>query len=133
MRMTWLGPIVAILMFCCAANSLHAGGLDLSGRWKGEWRSNSNGHHGPMNATFERVDCKHYEVRFRGRFAKVIPFRYKATLEVTGRTSCGVQLSGSHRLGPIMGTFEYQAHATNRNFTAHYKSRNDHGTFKLAR
>jgi hypothetical protein len=44
-----------------------------------------------------------------------------------------VLLEGSARLGAIMGTFHYQATATDTDFVAWYRSRNDHGKFTLQR
>ena len=67
-----------------------------------------------------------------GRFAKVIPFRYSQTLEVTGTAGDTVFLAGSSRL-PGFGTYEYAANATSRDFHATYQSRKDRGAFILRR
>lgn len=127
------GLIVLISTLVLESASLAAEGADLTGKWRGNWKSRHNGHHGPLQARFRPVTCDKYEVVFRGRFAKVIPFRYKTTLQVTGRSSQGVHLAGSHRLGPLMGTFHYQAHATSCHFVANYQARRDHGQFLLSR
>ena len=44
-----------------------------------------------------------------------------------------VLLSGSSRLGPILGTFTYNAEASACEFVATFESRNDHGVFILTR
>uniref|UniRef100_A0A7C4QT04 Uncharacterized protein n=1 Tax=Schlesneria paludicola TaxID=360056 RepID=A0A7C4QT04_9PLAN len=106
---------------------------DLSGDWTGSWCSTTNGHHGPMTATFCRLDDHHYRVHFRGRYFRLLPFSYTAVLTVTGHEGDRVLLSGSHRLGPIMGTFSYNASATDAQFVAGYCSRNDQGQFVLNR
>lgn len=107
---------------------------DLGGRWSGTWSSSHNGHNGPMNATFERIDSQHYQVQFNGRFWKLIPFKYTAVLTVTGVDAHGrVLLAGSHRLGPVLGTFSYNAWATDTQFVAGYCSEKDHGQFSLTR
>src|SRR5262245_42563430 len=80
---------------------------DLSGCWCGYWQSCVNNHTGPMNATFCRRCDGHYDVTFNGRFWKLIPFHYKTTLCVTGCQDGKVYMSGSHYLGPVLGSFSY--------------------------
>ena len=130
-------PFVLSLILLFSTLVLHssalAGGPDLSGKWRGDWKSQHNGHHGPLSARFQQVDARHYDVVFTGRFAKVIPFRYRTTLEVTCTTPQGAHLAGSHRLGPLLGTFDYSAYATGCQFVADYKARRDHGQFTLSR
>lgn len=107
---------------------------DLSGTWTGTWQSCVNGHHGPMNATFCRRCDGHYDVAFNGRFWKLIPFRYKTTLTVTGYGTNGkVYLSGSHHLGPVLGTFSYNAWADGGQFVSGYCARKDNGQFVMSR
>jgi hypothetical protein len=108
-------------------------GPDLSGNWpNGRWESQSDGHGGPLSATFERVDAQHYRVVFRGKFLKIIPFRYNVTLDIVGQQGDRVLLAGSSKL-PIFGTFTYDAQATACEFMATYSSRADKGTFRLHR
>jgi hypothetical protein len=95
--------------------------------------SHYNGHHGPLSATFCRIDDTHYEVRFRGRFLKVVPFRYNVVLEVTGYSGDKVLLSGASNLGPILGTFSYSAEATDTQFVASFCACKDHGVFSMTR
>lgn len=106
---------------------------DLSGSWTGSWSSYCNGHHGPMNASFCRIDANHYQVHFRGRFFKLVPFSYTAVLTVTGVDNGRVLLSGSHRLGPVFGTFSYNAWATDTQFVAGYCAEKDQGQFTMMR
>ena len=107
--------------------------VDLSGCWQGHWESCSTGHSGPLNATFCRVDATHYSVRFSGRFFKVVPFRYSVTLTVVADRGDSVTLAGSSYLGRLVGTFHYQANATNCSFVANYNSCQDQGKFVLSR
>lgn len=106
---------------------------DLSGDWCGSWLSCSNGHKGPMKASFCRLCNGNYRVTFVGKFCKVIPFRYTTTLNVTGYKDGLVYLSGSHYLGPVLGTFTYNAWASDRQFASGYGSKLDQGQFCLAR
>lgn len=86
-----------------------------------------------MQATFCRIDCSHYEVTFKGRFCKLIPFRYKAVLCATPGDDGCVHLHGSKRLGPIFGTFNFRGSASQTRFVATYWSERDHGTFTMCR
>jgi hypothetical protein len=86
-----------------------------------------------MRANFCRLCDGNYQVTFVGRFLKLIPFRYTTTLTVTAQQDGKVLLAGSHTLGPIMGTFSYNAWATDRQFVSGYSSSKDQGQFSLAR
>ena len=103
---------------------------DLSGKWSGYWVSDKNGHTGPLHATFTPKGAAAYQVKYRGRFAKVIPFRYTTTMDVVGRGEGLVVLSAEKPLGPF-GTFRTTATATNSNFDATFNSRRDSGRFVL--
>jgi hypothetical protein len=102
------------------------------GKWSGYWVSDKNGHNGPLNAKFKQKDCDTYEVTFSGRFAKIIPFRYKTTMDVVGGGDGCVILTAEKRLGPT-GKFRTVAVATNTNFDATFTSPRDHGRFVLRR
>lgn len=106
---------------------------DLSGEWCGSWNSCTNGHSGPMRATFCRLCNGDYQVTFCGRFCKVIPFRYSTVLKTTGYSDGVVYLSGSQSLGPIFGTFSYNAWANDRTFASGYAASKDQGEFHLSR
>ena len=105
---------------------------DLAGKWSGYWVSDKNGHTGPLNATFTPQGDSSYRVTYRGRFAKVIPFRYSTTMDVVGTGDGVVMLSAEKRLGP-MGTFRTSATATGTNFDATFTSRRDSGRFVMSR
>jgi hypothetical protein len=106
---------------------------DLSGDWVGHWESAKNGHRGPLRATFTRVGPNCYQVRFAGRFAAVIPFRYGTPMTVVGSGDGVVLLSASKTLGPLLGTFSMSAVATATTFDADFTARNDRGKFVLTR
>ena len=70
---------------------------------------------------------------FAGRFCKLIPFRSATTLDVTGYSDGVVYLSGSQNLGPIFGTFTYNAWANDRQFASGYSANKDQGQFILSK
>lgn len=107
--------------------------IDLSGRWSGYWISDKNGHKGPLHANFHKVGPNCYRVTFRGRFWVVLPFIYGTNLTVTGESPEAVTLAGATVLGPVMGTFRYDATATPCHFEARFTSKGDCGRFVLDR
>jgi len=106
---------------------------DLSGHWVGCWKSDKNGHRGPLRATFTKVSDSCYRVRFFGRFFKVIPFTYAVNLTVTATHGDHVTLAGSLLLGPVLGAFHTSAVATESSFRAQFTSKGDQGQFLLNR
>lgn len=106
---------------------------DLTGCWSGSWRSCQTGHKGVLNATFTKCGDDAYSVHFRGRFFKIMPFRYTVTLRVVEETEEGVVLQGSSYLGRLAGTFNYRATVTDCKFVANYSSCKDSGLFTMTR
>lgn len=105
---------------------------NLSGNWTGSWSSDGSGHKGPIKAIFKSLGNDAYEVAFSGRFLKVIPFRYKVHLSVTGKDGDKLILTGNQKLLGF-GVFEYNALADDLSFTANYSSKKDDGRFELYR
>jgi hypothetical protein len=122
--------LVALVAFAFAGTT-SAQSPNLSGKWSGYWVSDKNGHTGPLKATFAPQGDS-YKVTYRGRFAKIIPFRYSTTMDVVGAGDGVVMLSAEKRLGP-MGTFRTTATATGSNFDATFTSRRDSGRFVMTR
>lgn len=107
------------------------------GKWRGEWRSESTGHHGPLKARIRQVDEDQYRAVFTGRFFKVIPFIYPTTLEridspSTGKDETVEHLSSRQKL-PLLGTYRMQATVSEDRFQATFEGRRDSGTFDLTR
>lgn len=128
-----IGVLFACLMICPAGNTQEKEFTpNLSGSWIGNWISDGSGHKGPMKANFKSVGINSYEVTFSGRFFKVIPFRYKAILTVTGKDNGKLILTGGQKLLGF-GTFEYNTLADDGSFLANYSSKKDNGRFELYR
>ncbi|MBW3597381.1 MAG: hypothetical protein KY475_08910 [Planctomycetes bacterium] len=105
---------------------------DLSGSWSGTWKSCTSGHEGPLRAEFVRRSACCYDVTFRGRFFKILPFRYSVAMRVIKQDGC-VYLSGSKDLGRLFGVFSFAAAADGCRFHADYSSCEDKGCFRLSR
>src|SRR5262245_19505610 len=126
----WLlftATVVALVM--TAGETLAA---DLSGGWSGQWESVSTGHTGPLRASFSRISDSQYQVDFRGRFFRVLPFHYSVVLNAVEEGDT-VRLSGDSYLGRMFGWFHYEAVASGDCFTASYSSCKDSGEFRLTR
>jgi hypothetical protein len=101
-----------------------------SGRWRGSWSSVTSGHEGPLRARIRPLDHDTYRAVFVGRFFKVIPFIYPATLDrVPGTRN---QYRSAQRL-PLLGTYRMSAVVTPRRFHAEFRGPRDHGRFRLSR
>src|SRR5207253_4755165 len=82
----------------------------IEGAWKGEWRSDKNGHHGELRCVIRRdqdviIDpptAARYRAHFRARYWKVLRFTYSATLEGM-KTNSVVELQGETDLGKLAG------------------------------
>ena len=105
----------------------------LSGHWSGDWVSCKTGHNGRLRATFCRISPTKVQAKFTGSFAKIFPFRYNAVLEIVHEEEGLIQLRGSRKLGPLMGTFNYEATLTENQFKATYRSKRDCGQWNMKR
>jgi len=104
-----------------------------TGNYRGEWVSMANGHRGPIKATVQQTSPDSVVVRFRGRFAKVIPFAYTSRLAVTSSGPEGTQVAGSQKL-PIFGQFSTTGTIQGDRFDARFQSaRGDAGEFRMIR
>ncbi len=132
-RLVALRFAVVLTVWALGAGGKLARATDLSGRWHGNWKSCTDGHSGPLNASFCKLDDTQYRVNFSGRFLKIIPFQYSVTLNVVSDIDGVVKLAGDSYLGRRYGTFHYEATATETKFTADYTSCKDDGRFVLSR
>ena len=133
-RMTFVALLIG------GVNSLtaqHGSAETTVGKWRGEWRSESTGHHGPLKARIRQVDEDQYRAVFTGRFFKVIPFIYPTTLERIHNPTAGedetVEHLSSRQKLPFLGTYRMQATVGEDRFHATFEGRRDSGTFDLTR
>ena len=119
--------LAAVLAFAATASAQ----TSAAGMWFGYWITDTNGHHGPIRATVTPA-ADGYDVRFVGRFAKVIPFAYRQHLDVVGTCGDSVLLHAERRL-PLFGTFRMDATASGTAFDATFSSGRETGRFVLRR
>ena len=105
---------------------------DISGPWSGQWHSEANDHRGKIEATFCQVSPDSMQAKFRGTFAKVIPFRYATRLNIVSQQPGLTVLAGNRRL-PLGGQFNYHITMTDDCFNGSFSSRRNRGTFVMQR
>ncbi len=125
-KTSWLALVLVIGLIS------NAEATDLSGQWAGRWNSFNTTHNGPLRCTLTKLDETRYQADFRGRFCKLIPFRYSVVLHVVEEADV-VTLSGQKYLGRRYGTFYYRAEVDETSFTASYTSCEDRGQFVMTR
>lgn len=106
---------------------------NIQGVWRGQWRSASTGHKGPMRVAITPTNQGTYQARFTGRFAAVIPFAYRAELIPVTAQDGSVQLTSSKKLGPILGSYEMQTRVLGNTLSGEFQAAGDRGTILMQR
>jgi hypothetical protein len=116
------------------ASATTATAHDIDGRWEGSWLSDRNGHHGGLRCLVSRLDDRSYRARFKATYWKFLRFSYTVNLQATREPSGLFNFQGEANLGWWGGgVYHYDGHATPTNFFSTYRSKYDHGTFRMAR
>jgi len=106
---------------------------DFVGRWDGLWLSDKNGHHGRLRCLVAKLDDHHYRARYRATWWKIFRFGYAVTMQVE-KSDNVFTFEGEADLGWLAGgVYHYDGQATPTNFFSTYKSKYDHGTFRMKR
>jgi hypothetical protein len=114
-------------------------GDPLTGRWEGGWHSDANGFHGPLRAVMTRLDERRWRASFHATFAKVLKACYSTDLMIdqmpdgaVAAASC--TFKGASDLGTLGGgVYDYAGEVAGDVFTSTFRSRTDHGTFRMRR
>jgi hypothetical protein len=115
------------------ATAYPRGTNDITGQWTGEWRSETNSHHGTLRCIITPNAPNAYMGRFRARFWKIFAAGYTVPLNVTNIDG-KFTLSGSADLGFLGGgVYTYKGSADHTNFQCAYESKRDHGQFIMRR
>jgi len=133
-------PLVVLLGAGCSSfnrewkkagrNPVAASGLE--GRWKGQWISDVNSHHGKLRCIIKK-EGDVYQARFHAKYKKILGFGYTVPLKAEA-TDNGYKFHGEADLGSLAGgVYHYEGHADATNFLSTYSCKYDHGTFQLQR
>ncbi|MEQ1824551.1 MAG: hypothetical protein ABL921_01340 [Pirellula sp.] len=128
---TALCTFIAIV-FLVACSSF-ARSDDPTGVWRGEWRSGSTGHHGPMRANIQPRTDGSYQARFTGRFAVIVPFAYRVTMHPSYDAFGNAVLTAEKPLGPLMGSYRMNAQALGSQLTGGFQAAGDNGVIRMRR
>ena len=86
---------LALIGAACLLAASRANADELEGRWpSGSWSDTNSGHKGPLRGYFTPTCDGNYSAVFTGRYAKIMPFRFKTTLNVVGREGDKTYLAG---------------------------------------
>ena len=108
---------------------------DITGPWRGIWRSDANGHNGELRCIITALDDKSGSSRFHyhATFMKFLSATYDVT-HVVKPVKGGFIFSGDQELtGAGGGLYHYEGKATPHEFHATYRSASDHGVFEMKR
>lgn len=101
------------------------------GRWEGEWLSEATGHRGPLRCVIEIVDEHRWRATFHAGYAGVFRACYSTELAVA-QSGDRWTFSGESDIGWLAGgVYHYEGESTTSAFTARYRSKYDHGEFRL--
>jgi len=106
---------------------------NVQGVWRGQWRSQSTGHQGPMRVVISPTNQGTYQARFTGRFAAIIPFAYRAELVPVTTHDGRTILSSSKKLGPILGSYQMQTEVTGDTLSGDFQAAGDRGSIHMQR
>lgn len=104
------------------------------GPWSGEWRSEMNGHHGPLWCVIEPHEGDQHAFRYRAGWGILRFGDYTHTVPTRSDGAGGLIFEGQMDLPGGAGVHHVKGRVTPESFDARYRSeRGDHGTMSLKR
>ena len=105
------------------------------GPWLGTWKSDVNGHIGPLWCIVEPSSDRrgNYDFRYRAGWGFLKFGDYTHTVPAKPNADGSMKLSGEMALPVGLGTYKVDGKLTRDTFSATYRSAEDHGTFSLKR
>lgn len=105
----------------------------ITGRWNGTWLSDHNGHKGKLRAVATHVEGDQYRFKFGATFMLFLAASYDVQFTITPDGQ-GHVLTGEQELpGYMGGLYNYDGTIQDGEFTSSYRSKLDHGTFKMSK
>lgn len=107
----------------------------VEGPWIGEWKSEVNGHQGPLWCIVRpSVDQPgHYDFRYRAGWGMMKFGDYTHQVATEPDADGHLPLKGEMELPAGFGSYAVEGRLTPTEFTATYESKGDRGTMSLAR
>jgi hypothetical protein len=103
----------------------------IEGRWKGTWLSDANGHTGDLRAVASHIEGTLYRFEIGATFWKILRASYDVNFTITPDGENHI-LAGEQNLSGLMGgLYTYAGRIEEGDFIVKYKSKWDHGTFRM--
>lgn len=121
--------------FTAASAELPRPPANAEGTWTGTWKSNVNGHTGPLWCIVQpaKLSPSEYDFRYRAGWGMLKFGDYTHTTPAKLRPDGSMKLSGKMTLPGGFGTYRVNGLLTRDAFNATYHSKGDHGTMILHR
>lgn len=117
-----------------AAEGQAASPTKVTGPWIGEWRSEANGHHGPLWCMVSEAGSGQYDFRYRAGWGQLQFGDYTHRVNATPAGDGSLPFSGSLDLPGGVGVHEVKGVLKPNSFDARFQSeRGDRGTMILRR
>jgi len=118
-----------------AAGGFDAEAATADGPWVGEWRSEVNGHHGPLWCLVSPSEDRpgHHDFRYRAGWGVLQFGDYTHRVPTRRGSGASLVLDDRMELPGGFGTYRVEGTLTPATFDATYRSRGDHGTMTLRR
>lgn len=143
---SFLIPLAALALSSCVPNSYTRGFVEATaalprppvnaeGPWLGTWKSNVNGHTGPLWCIVQPTPNRpgEYDFRYRAGWGALKFGDYIHTTPAKPAADGSLKLSGEMVLPGGFGTYQVDGRLTRDSFTATYQSEGDRGTMTLKR
>lgn len=121
--------------FAKASAALPRPPVDVEGPWIGTWKSDVNGHTGPLWCIVQPTPGRpgEYDFRYRAGWGALKFGDYTHTTPAKPAADGSLKLSGEMVLPGGLGTYQVEGRLTRDSFTATYQSEVDRGTMTLRR
>ena len=105
--------------------------VPFEGRWRGEWVSAANGHHGDLKCLLTQPSPGVFEASFKATYASFLSVAYRVMLKAD-HVGTGYYLKGEADLGMLAGgIYSYEGELSEFKFECHYRCKYDRGVFHL--
>ena len=99
--------------------------------WEGQWRSETNGHHGSLRCVLTVIKNGRIEAFFRAKYSRFLRACYRVELAAS-ETADKIRVSGSADLGSLAGgVYRYEGTIAGDQFVCRYDCSYDNGQFIL--
>ena len=143
MKARWLAALPLLLLISCSGyqRDFHRATQEFQqnqspkGPWNGTWKSEVNGHHGPLWCLVSQDPNSQQTWHFRYRagwgLLKFGDYTHRVTTSL--RPNGSLPLNASMTLPSNLGTYTVKGQITPTEFTVRYEGNHDKGTMTLTR